>query len=105
MRLQTDPTVIYGIGPEFNGNLTRRDLRSDTPYNTYTRGGLPPTPIAMAGRAAINAALHPAEGEALYFVATGLGDGSHAFSKTKEEHDRAVQAYLARLRERRRQGQ
>lgn len=105
MRLQTDPTVIYGIGQEFNGNLTRRDLRSDTPYNTYTRGGLPPTPIAMAGRAAINAALHPAEGEALYFVATGLGDGSHAFSKTKEEHDRAVQAYLARLRERRRQGQ
>ena len=101
MRLQTDPTVIYGIGPDFNGNLTRRDLRSDTPYNTYTRGGLPPTPIAMAGQAAINAALHPEDGETLYFVATGLGDGSHAFSVTKDEHDRAVRAYLARLREKR----
>ena len=105
MRLQTDPTVIYGIGPEFNGDLTRRDLRSDTPYNTYTRGGLPPTPIAMAGRAAINAALHPEDGDALYFVATGLGDGSHAFSATREEHDRAVQAYLGRLREQRRRGE
>jgi len=101
MRLQTDPTVIYGIGPDFNGNLTRRDLRTDTPYNTYTRGGLPPTPIAMPGRAAIEAALHPAAGDTLYFVATGLGDGSHAFSATKEEHDRAVQAYLRRLREQR----
>lgn len=104
MRLQTDPTVIYGIGPDFNGDLTRRDLRSDTPYNTYTRGGLPPTPIAMAGRAAITAALHPEDGDALYFVATGLGDGSHAFSASREEHDRAVEAYLARLREQRRQG-
>ena len=101
MRLQTDPTVIYGIGPEFNGNLTRRDLRTDTPYNTYTRGGLPPTPIAMAGRAAINAALNPADGETLYFVATGLGDGSHAFSVTKEQHDAAVREYLARLRQQR----
>jgi UPF0755 protein len=101
MRLQTDPTVIYGIGPEFNGNLTRRDLRTDTPYNTYTRGGLPPTPIAMPGRAAIHAALHPAEGEELYFVATGLGDGSHAFSTTKEEHDAAVAEYLRRLRQQR----
>ena len=101
MRLQTDPTVIYGIGPTFNGNLTRRDVRTDTPYNTYTRGGLPPTPIAMPGRAAIEAALHPTPGETLYFVATGLGDGSHAFSVTKEEHDRAVQAYLRRLREQR----
>jgi UPF0755 protein len=101
MRLQTDPTVIYGIGPEFNGNLTRRDLRTDTPYNTYTRGGLPPTPIAMPGRAAIHAALHPADGEELYFVATGLGDGSHAFSVTKEEHDAAVAEYLRRLRQRR----
>lgn len=98
MRLQTDPTVIYGIGPEFNGNLTRRDLRTDTPYNTYTRGGLPPTPIALAGRAAINAALNPQDGTELYFVATGLGDGSHKFSDTKEEHDRAVQEYLARQR-------
>lgn len=98
MRLQTDPTVIYGIGPDFNGNLTRRDLRTDTPYNTYTRGGLPPTPIAMAGRAAIHAALHPAAGEELYFVATGLGDGSHKFSVTKDEHDAAVGEYLKRLR-------
>ncbi len=101
MRLQTDPTVIYGIGPEFNGNLTRRDLRTDTPYNTYTRGGLPPTPIAMPGRAAIQAALHPAAGDELYFVATGLGDGSHAFSTTKEEHDAAVAEYLRRLRQQR----
>ncbi len=101
MRLQTDPTVIYGIGPTFNGNLTRRDLRTDTPYNTYTRGGLPPTPIAMPGRAAIHAALNPADGEELYFVATGLGDGSHAFSVTKEEHDAAVAEYLRRLRQKR----
>jgi UPF0755 protein len=101
MRLQTDPTVIYGIGPTFNGNLTRRDLRTDTPYNTYTRHGLPPTPIAMPGQAAINAVLHPAEGEELFFVATGLGDGSHKFSVTKAEHDAAVAEYLQRLRERR----
>lgn len=99
MRLQTDPTVIYGIGPEFNGNITRRDLRTDTPYNTYTRHGLPPTPIAMPGRAAIEAALHPADGEELYFVATGLGDGSHYFSQTREEHEAAVQEYLRRQRE------
>ena len=102
MRLQTDPTVIYGIGPGFNGNLTRKDLRTDTPYNTYTRHGLPPTPIAMPGRAAIRAALHPADGEELYFVATGLGDGSHKFSKTKDEHDAAVAEYLRRLRQKRR---
>jgi UPF0755 protein len=102
MRLQTDPTVIYGIGPNFNGNLTRNDLRTDTPYNTYTRHGLPPTPIAMPGRAAIHAALHPAKGEELFFVATGLGDGSHKFSKTKDEHDAAVREYLKRLRENRR---
>ena len=103
MRLQTDPTVIYGIGPGFNGNLTRRDLRTDTPYNTYTRGGLPPTPIAMPGRESINAALHPAPGDELYFVATGLGDGSHAFSVTKEEHDAAVAEYLRQLRRNRQQ--
>ena len=101
MRLQTDPTVIYGIGPEFNGNLTRRDLRTDTPYNTYTRHGMPPTPIAMPGRAAIRAALHPAAGEELFFVATGIGDGSHKFSRTKDEHDAAVREYLKRLREQR----
>lgn len=98
MRLQTDPTVIYGIGVDFNGNLTRRDLRSDTPYNTYTRRGLPPTPIALPGKAAIHAAVHPAAGDALYFVATGLGDGSHKFSVTKAEHDAAVKEYLARQR-------
>jgi len=102
MRLQTDPTVIYGIGPEFNGNLTRRDLRTDTAYNTYTRHGLPPTPIAMPGRAAIQAALNPADGTELYFVATGLGDGSHRFSTTKDEHDSAVREYLDRLRKNRR---
>lgn len=101
MRLQTDPTVIYGIGPGFNGNITRKDLRTDTPYNTYTRGGLPPTPIAMPGRAAINAALNPADGTELFFVATGLPDGSHTFSTTKDEHDAAVAEYLRRLRQRR----
>ncbi len=104
MRLQTDPTVIYGIGPGFNGNITRKDLRTDTPYNTYTRHGLPPTPIAMPGQAAIHAALHPADGEELFFVATGLGDGSHKFSKTKDEHDAAVAEYLKRLRQKRREG-
>lgn len=98
MRLQTDPTVIYGIGEAFDGNLTRQHLRTDTPYNTYTRGGLPPTPIALAGRAAINAALNPADGTELFFVATGLGDGSHKFSETKAQHDKAVQEYLARQR-------
>jgi len=107
MRLQTDPTVIYGIGVGFDGNLTRQDLHTDTPYNTYTRGGLPPTPIALPGRAAIHAALNPADGTELYFVATGLGDGSHKFSTTREEHDSAVREYLARQRasRRRQQGQ
>ena len=104
MRLQTDPTVIYGIGRDFNGNLTRKDLQTPTPYNTYTRHGLPPTPIAMSGRAAIHAALHPADGEELYFVATGNGDGSHKFSVSKEEHDDAVAAYLRQLRSERLQG-
>jgi len=104
MRLQTDPTVIYGIGPAFNGNLTRRDLQTDTAYNTYTRRGLPPTPIAMPGRDAIHAALHPEPGEELYFVATGLEDGSHKFSATKSEHDAAVAEYLQRLRNRRSKG-
>jgi UPF0755 protein len=98
MRLQTDPTVIYGIGNQFDGNLTRRDLRTDTVYNTYTRSGLPPTPIALPGRAAINASLHPSDGNALYFVATGFGDGSHSFSDTKAQHDTAVRAFLVRQR-------
>ena len=105
MRLQTDPTVIYGIGESFDGNLTRRDLQTDTPYNTYTRAGLPPTPIALPGAAAIHAALHPAPGNALYFVATGLGDGSHKFSESKEQHDAAVKEYLARQRAARNKGQ
>lgn len=104
MRLQTDPTVIYGIGPGFDGNLTRKHLQTDTPYNTYRRGGLPPTPIAMPGRAAINAALNPAAGDEFYFVATGLDDGSHKFSATKAEHDAAVAEYLRRLRQKRREG-
>ncbi len=104
MRLQTDPTVIYGIGPAFDGNLTRKHLKTDTPYNTYTRHGLPPTPIAMPGRAAINAALNPEDGTELYFVASGLDDGSHKFSTTKAEHDAAVAEYLIRLRKKRRSG-
>lgn len=88
MRLQTDPTVIYGLGQKFDGNLRRKDLQTDTPYNTYTRSGLPPTPIAMPGLAAIEAALHPASTKAFYFV--GKGDGSHQFSNTLKEHNRAV---------------
>ncbi len=104
MRLQTDPTVIYGIGPAFDGDITRAHLKTDTPYNTYTRHGLPPTPIAMPGRAAINAALNPEAGTELYFVATGLSDGSHKFSTTKAEHDAAVAEYLIQLRKNRRNG-
>ncbi len=99
MRLQTDPTVIYGLGDAFDGNLRRRDLETDTPYNTYTRHGLPPTPIALPGAGALAAAVTPKDGDALYFVATGKGDGSHHFSATLEEHNRAVRRYLARLRE------
>lgn len=91
MRLQTDPTVIYGMGQDFDGNIRRKDLLQDTPYNTYTRAGLPPTPIAMPGMAAIEAALHPAQTKALYFV--GKGDGSHAFSASLTEHNRAVAQY------------
>lgn len=91
MRLQTDPTVIYGLGAAFDGNLRKADLRRDTPFNTYTRGGLPPTPIALPGRAAIEAALNPAPGDALYFVARG--DGSHAFSATLGAHQRAVREF------------
>ena len=91
MRLQTDPTVIYGMGDSYNGNIRRKDLLKDTIYNTYTRYGLPPTPIAMPGLASINAALHPESTKSLYFV--GKGDGSHAFSATLNEHNRAVVKY------------
>lgn len=91
MRLQTDPTVIYGMGAQFDGNIRRKDLIADTPYNTYTRNGLPPSPIAMPGLASIEAALHPAKTKALYFV--GKGDGSHAFSNNLEDHNRAVVKY------------
>ena len=98
MRLQTDPTVIYGIGASYDGNIRERDLRADTPYNTYTRGGLPPTPIALPSREAIEAATHPLETGDIFFVATGIGDGSHVFSATLEEHNAAVKQYLARLR-------
>lgn len=91
MMLQSDPTVIYGMGDNFNGNLRRRDLMNDTPYNTYTRGGLPPTPIALPGLAALNATLHPASTNALYFVARG--DGSSEFSGSLVQHNRAVNRY------------
>lgn len=91
MRLQTDPTVIYGIGDSYDGNIRRSDLRRDTPYNTYTRGGLPPTPIANVGREAIHAALHPENTTKLYFVSKG--DGTHYFSETNEEHNAAVRKY------------
>jgi UPF0755 protein len=91
MRLQTDPTVIYGLGERFDGNLRKADLLQDTPYNSYTRAGLPPTPIAMPSEAAIQAALNPAKTEALYFVARG--DGTHVFSSNLEAHNRAVNRY------------
>jgi UPF0755 protein len=98
MRLQTDPTVIYGLGPGFDGNLRRNDLLRDTPYNTYTRAGLPPTPIALAGRDALRAAVNPADTEALYFVATGLGDGRHRFARTLAQHNDNVARYIAAIR-------
>ncbi|MDX1513490.1 MAG: endolytic transglycosylase MltG [Gammaproteobacteria bacterium] len=96
MRLQTDPTVIYGLGVAFDGNLRRRDLETDTPYNTYTRKGLPPTPIALPGAASIDAVVNPLVDGSLYFVARG--DGSHHFSKTYEEHVNAVNKYQLRRR-------
>ena len=98
MRLQTDPTVIYGLGDAFDGNLRRGDLDRDTPYNTYTRAGLPPTPIALPGAGSLEAAVAPEITGAIYFVATGRGDGSHYFSATLEEHERAVRDYLRQLR-------
>ena len=91
MPLQTDPTVIYGMGESFNGNLRRVDLQTDTPWNTYTRGGLPPTPISMPGKASLLAAVQPASSKALYFVAKG--DGTSHFSERLDEHNRAVNKY------------
>ena len=99
MRLQTDPTVIYGLGDKYRGTIYRSDLQKDTPYNTYTRDGLPPTPIAMPSREAIFAAVDPKEGTTLYFVAKGDGSGEHVFSTTLDEHNRAVRNYRARERE------
>lgn len=96
MRLQTDPSVIYGMGDKYNGNIRKKDLLTDTAYNTYTRAGLPPTPIAMPGLAAIEAALHPEKTKALYFV--GRGDGSHEFTSSLVEHNRAVAKYQLKLK-------
>jgi len=98
MKLQTDPAVIYGIGSSYDGNIRRRDLTTDTPYNTYTRTGLTPTPISMPGREALLAAVRPAPGEALYFVAVGDGTGAHVFSATLAQHNAAVARYLQRRR-------
>ena len=98
MRLQSDPTVIYGIRDRYDGNIRKSDLRRDGPYNTYTRAGLPPTPIALPGREAIVATLHPEKTDALFFVAIGDGSGGHYFSATGAEHNRNVQRYLERLR-------
>ena len=92
--LQTDPTVIYGLGTQFDGNLRKRDLQADTPYNTYTRVGLPPTPIAMPGKAALLAAVQPAPTSALYLVSRNDGSGSSHFSSTLDEHNRAVNKYI-----------
>jgi len=98
MLLQTDPTVIYGLGTAYDGNIRRQDLQGDTLYNTYTRPGLPPTPIAMPGVDALNAATNPAAGDALYFVAVGDGSGKHLFASTLQQHNANVSAYLQRYR-------
>lgn len=98
MRLQTDPAVIYGMGQAYDGNIRRADLSRDTPYNTYTRAGLPPTPIAMPSAESLRAVVQPDVSGALFFVATGEGDGSHYFSRTLAEHNQAVRRYLRKLR-------
>ncbi|GAA5094332.1 endolytic transglycosylase MltG [Wohlfahrtiimonas larvae] len=97
MRLQTDPTVIYGLGDRYRGTIYRSDLQRDTPYNTYTRDGLPPTPIAMPSVAAIYAAANPKAGDSLYFVAKGDGSGEHIFNATLDGHNKSVREYRARL--------
>ncbi len=99
MRLQADPTVIYGLGERYDGELRTVDLRTDGPYNTYTRVGLPPTPIALVGAAALRATARPEQTDAMYFVASGRGDGSHVFSATLEKHNAAVAQYLSRQRQ------
>ena len=99
MRLQTDPTVIYGMGESYTGDIRRSDLTTDTPYNTYTRNGLPPTPIALPGVNAIKAAVNPEQHNKLYFVATGDNDGRHIFSSTLEDHNKAVKQYLRKYRQ------
>jgi UPF0755 protein len=99
MRLQSDPTVIYGIGTKYDGDIRTKDLSTDTPYNTYTRAGLPPTPIALPGRESIMAVVRPDETGDIFFVAVGDGTGAHHFSKTLEEHNEAVRRFLARLRQ------
>jgi len=103
MRLQTDPTVIYGMGDRYTGNITRNDLRTPTAYNTYTINGLPPTPIALPSKKAIEAAMHPDDSKNIYFVATG--NGGHKFSASLAEHNRAVQDYLSVLRSKKNQGE
>ncbi len=100
MRLQTDPTVIYGIGEDYDGNIRRVHLTTDTPYNTYTRDGLPPTPIAMPGVGALQAVANPAPGDSLYFVAIGDGSGRHLFARTLSEHQANVRKYLQNYRQR-----
>ena len=103
MRLQTDPTVIYGMGDSYQGNITRNDLRTPTAYNTYTIDGLPPTPIALPSKKAIEAAMHPDDAQNIYFVATG--NGGHKFTASLAAHNRAVQDYLATLRSKKNQGE
>ncbi|KGM57527.1 aminodeoxychorismate lyase [Lysobacter arseniciresistens ZS79] len=105
MRLQTDPTVIYGIGEDYDGNIRRSHLTTDTPYNTYTRAGLPPTPIAMPGVDALQAVANPADGSALYFVAIGDGSGRHLFADTLAEHQANVRKYLRNYRQNTRDAQ
>ncbi len=100
MRLQADPTVIYGLGARYDGTIHAIDLRTDGPYNSYTRVGLPPSPIALPSAAAIRACAHPEPTDAVYFVASGNGDGSHVFSATLQQQNAAVAQYLAKLRRR-----